>query len=209
MTGSAGARRVFRRSSPKPRAPFTLLITGGSQGSRTLNQAARESWPLFRGRRMPDAHRAPERDAAKYRSLARRIRQLRVWKEKSFRSSATCRRRFAAADLVVVPLRRGQRRRNGGGRQAVDSGAVSVRGRRSSAHNAEAMVDAGGGAHGARRGDDRRTTVRVKWKTLRKRSGDAARMRQRVRAFARPGAAERAADVLEEAAAEKNERTLR
>ena len=27
---------------------FSLLITGGSQGSRTLNQAARESWPLFR-----------------------------------------------------------------------------------------------------------------------------------------------------------------
>jgi UDP-N-acetylglucosamine--N-acetylmuramyl-(pentapeptide) pyrophosphoryl-undecaprenol N-acetylglucosamine transferase len=27
--------------------PFTVLVTGGSQGSRTLNAAARESWPLF------------------------------------------------------------------------------------------------------------------------------------------------------------------
>src|SRR5580698_9389369 len=27
---------------------FTVLITGGSQGSRTLNEAARQSWPLFR-----------------------------------------------------------------------------------------------------------------------------------------------------------------
>ena len=27
--------------------PFTVLITGASQGSRTLNRAARESWPLF------------------------------------------------------------------------------------------------------------------------------------------------------------------
>src|SRR4029077_21152869 len=30
-----------------------LLITGGSQGSRTLNRAARESWPLFRSARFP------------------------------------------------------------------------------------------------------------------------------------------------------------
>jgi UDP-N-acetylglucosamine--N-acetylmuramyl-(pentapeptide) pyrophosphoryl-undecaprenol N-acetylglucosamine transferase len=28
---------------------FTVLITGGSRGARTLNQAFRESWPLFRG----------------------------------------------------------------------------------------------------------------------------------------------------------------
>ena len=28
-------------------AEFTVLITGGSQGSRTLNEAARQSWPLF------------------------------------------------------------------------------------------------------------------------------------------------------------------
>lgn len=34
-----------RRSLERP----TLLITGGSQGSRTLNNAARESWPLFAG----------------------------------------------------------------------------------------------------------------------------------------------------------------
>ena len=32
---------------------LNLLITGGSQGSRTLNQAARASWPLFRASRIP------------------------------------------------------------------------------------------------------------------------------------------------------------
>ena len=32
---------------------FTVLITGGSQGSRTLNHAARESWPLFREAGLP------------------------------------------------------------------------------------------------------------------------------------------------------------
>jgi len=32
---------------------FTVLITGGSQGSRTLNEAARASWPLFRQAGLP------------------------------------------------------------------------------------------------------------------------------------------------------------
>ena len=36
----------FRRS--RPETEFTVLITGGSQGSQRLNNAARESWPLFR-----------------------------------------------------------------------------------------------------------------------------------------------------------------
>ena len=42
-------REEFFRIQPKPRGPVLhLLITGGSQGSRTLNHAARQSWPLFR-----------------------------------------------------------------------------------------------------------------------------------------------------------------
>jgi UDP-N-acetylglucosamine--N-acetylmuramyl-(pentapeptide) pyrophosphoryl-undecaprenol N-acetylglucosamine transferase len=32
---------------------FTVLITGGSQGSRTLNNAARESWPRFKAAGLP------------------------------------------------------------------------------------------------------------------------------------------------------------
>jgi len=34
-------------------AAMTILITGGSQGSRTLNNAARESWEHFRGSGLP------------------------------------------------------------------------------------------------------------------------------------------------------------
>ena len=42
-------REEFFRIQPKPRgAVLQLLITGGSQGSRTLNHAAQQSWPLFR-----------------------------------------------------------------------------------------------------------------------------------------------------------------
>jgi UDP-N-acetylglucosamine--N-acetylmuramyl-(pentapeptide) pyrophosphoryl-undecaprenol N-acetylglucosamine transferase len=35
--------------------PFTVLITGGSQGSRTLNRAARDSWKHFREAQVPVA----------------------------------------------------------------------------------------------------------------------------------------------------------
>ena len=42
-------RAEFFAIPPKAReAALNILITGGSQGSRTLNVAARDSWPLFR-----------------------------------------------------------------------------------------------------------------------------------------------------------------
>ena len=60
-------REEFFQLPPKPRGDvFTVLITGGSQGSRTLNQAARQSWPLFRNAGLPVQIRAPDR--------ARRVR---------------------------------------------------------------------------------------------------------------------------------------
>ena len=41
-------REEFFTIPVKPRtAEFTVLVTGGSQGSQRLNRAARESWPLF------------------------------------------------------------------------------------------------------------------------------------------------------------------
>ena len=42
-------RKEFFAIPPKPAGDvFTVLVTGGSQGSRTLNNASRESWPLFK-----------------------------------------------------------------------------------------------------------------------------------------------------------------
>jgi len=41
-------REEFLAIPPKPQGgKLTVLITGGSQGSRTLNRAAQESWPLW------------------------------------------------------------------------------------------------------------------------------------------------------------------
>ncbi len=47
-------RPEFFQIPPKPRGDsLTVLITGGSQGARTLNRAVEESWPLFRESRFP------------------------------------------------------------------------------------------------------------------------------------------------------------
>jgi len=47
-------RREFFELAPKPRGQqLTILITGGSRGSRTLNNAARDSWQLIRELGLP------------------------------------------------------------------------------------------------------------------------------------------------------------
>jgi UDP-N-acetylglucosamine--N-acetylmuramyl-(pentapeptide) pyrophosphoryl-undecaprenol N-acetylglucosamine transferase len=46
-------REEFFNMPPRTTSEFTVLITGGSQGSRTLNEAARQSWPLFREAGLP------------------------------------------------------------------------------------------------------------------------------------------------------------
>lgn len=47
-------RDAFFQLAPKAaEAELTVLITGGSQGSRTLNEAFRGSWPLFREAALP------------------------------------------------------------------------------------------------------------------------------------------------------------
>jgi UDP-N-acetylglucosamine--N-acetylmuramyl-(pentapeptide) pyrophosphoryl-undecaprenol N-acetylglucosamine transferase len=47
ITGLPVRDDFFRIAPKESGAKFTILITGGSQGSRTLNDAARASWPLF------------------------------------------------------------------------------------------------------------------------------------------------------------------
>src|SRR5438477_5003966 len=48
MTGLPVREEFFTLPRKAPDFGFTILVTGGSQGSRTLNRAARQSWPLFR-----------------------------------------------------------------------------------------------------------------------------------------------------------------
>jgi UDP-N-acetylglucosamine--N-acetylmuramyl-(pentapeptide) pyrophosphoryl-undecaprenol N-acetylglucosamine transferase len=53
LTGLPVREEFFSIPDKKPSAEFTVLITGGSQGSRTLNDAARASWPMFRATGTP------------------------------------------------------------------------------------------------------------------------------------------------------------
>jgi len=53
VTGLPVREEFFGIPAPVKSATLRLLITGGSGGSRRLNQAARESWPLFRASNFP------------------------------------------------------------------------------------------------------------------------------------------------------------
>jgi UDP-N-acetylglucosamine--N-acetylmuramyl-(pentapeptide) pyrophosphoryl-undecaprenol N-acetylglucosamine transferase len=52
-TGLPVREEFFQIPAKPPGDMLNLLITGGSQGSRTLNRAARESWPLFHSAEFP------------------------------------------------------------------------------------------------------------------------------------------------------------
>jgi UDP-N-acetylglucosamine--N-acetylmuramyl-(pentapeptide) pyrophosphoryl-undecaprenol N-acetylglucosamine transferase len=53
LTGLPVREEFFEILPKREERELTVLITGGSQGSRTLNNAARESWPLFRESGLP------------------------------------------------------------------------------------------------------------------------------------------------------------
>ena len=53
LTGLPVRGEFFTLPRRKTNSLFTILVTGGSQGSRTLNRAARDSWPLFRNAAAP------------------------------------------------------------------------------------------------------------------------------------------------------------
>jgi UDP-N-acetylglucosamine--N-acetylmuramyl-(pentapeptide) pyrophosphoryl-undecaprenol N-acetylglucosamine transferase len=53
LTGLPVREEFFRIARKPAEKEFTVLITGGSQGSRTLNEAARQSWVLFKESGLP------------------------------------------------------------------------------------------------------------------------------------------------------------
>ena len=80
---AARARGIFRGASAGRRgSALTVLITGGSQGSRTLNRAAEESWPLWKKGRRPadpsDRRAALRRTGSALSRLRRARRDSRV-----------------------------------------------------------------------------------------------------------------------------------
>ncbi len=191
-------REEFFRMAPKPRGEvLSILITGGSQGSLTLNRAVVQSWPLFqkagiRVRMVLQAGRAAvdamNQDLEKF-GLEGEIVPFINDMPAAFRS----------ADLIVC--------RSGAGAvsELAAAGKPSIlvpfpfAADDHQTRNAEAMERVGA----ARLIRDAAMDGNALFETvtgLANASGTLERMGEAARQFARPGAARRAAEILEEVA---------
>ncbi len=189
-------RQEFFNVPPKPREEIlTVLITGGSRGSRTLNSAARESWPLFQNTpfRVRFVHQAGM-DA--WADLDAEFRATKLPGEVvSFIEDMPA--AFAKADLIVC--------RSGAGAVA----ELAAAGKPSilvpfpfaaddhQLRNAEAFARAGA----ARLAPDKEMTGRRLYDEVTALGADPEaldRMGRAARSLARPRAAQRAADLMEE-----------
>jgi UDP-N-acetylglucosamine--N-acetylmuramyl-(pentapeptide) pyrophosphoryl-undecaprenol N-acetylglucosamine transferase len=191
-------REEFFRIPPRPAGGvLNILITGGSQGSRTLNRAARQSWPLFRGAayRVRIVHQSGPSGLADLQS---------AFAESGLEGEivpfiADMPAAFAQADLVVS--------RSGAG--AVSE--LAAAGRPSilvpfpfaaddhQTRNAEAM-ERGGAACLVRDADMNGERLFATVSELHGKPGTLDGMAAAARGFAHPGSARRAADILEEVA---------
>jgi UDP-N-acetylglucosamine--N-acetylmuramyl-(pentapeptide) pyrophosphoryl-undecaprenol N-acetylglucosamine transferase len=190
-------REEFFRIRPRVRGDvLNILITGGSQGSRTLNRASRESWELFR------------KNAVKVRIVHQAGRSGAEELKAAFASSGLegevvpfitdMPAAFAEADLIVC------RAGAGSVSELAAAGKPSIlvpfpfAADDHQTRNAEAMERGGAGRmmRDAEMSGERlfRTVMELSEGTALERMGAAAR------AFARPGAARRAAEILEEVA---------
>jgi UDP-N-acetylglucosamine--N-acetylmuramyl-(pentapeptide) pyrophosphoryl-undecaprenol N-acetylglucosamine transferase len=191
-------REEFFAIPPKPRGEIlNLLITGGSQGSRTLNEAARQSWPVFRQAGLP-VRIVHQTGPAAFEKIQQDFAASGLDGEVvPFISDMPA--AFAAADLVVC--------RSGAGTVS----ELAAAGRPSvlvpfpfaaddhQTRNAEAM-ERGGGARLVRDAEMSGEKLYAVAAELAGASGALESMAGAARRFARPGAAPRAAQILEEEA---------
>ena len=191
-------REEFFAIPPKPRGDrLHLLITGGSQGSHTLNRASRQSWPLFRAAGFPIR--------IVHQCGASEVEEMRL----AFAASgldgevtpfiADMPAAFAAADLVVC--------RSGAGAvsELAAAGKPSIlvpfpfAANDHQTRNAEA-IERGGAARLVRDAEMNGERLYTLVRELASDEGALERMGAAARQFARPGAAQRAAEILEEVA---------
>jgi UDP-N-acetylglucosamine--N-acetylmuramyl-(pentapeptide) pyrophosphoryl-undecaprenol N-acetylglucosamine transferase len=99
VTGRPVKQEFFDIPPKEAGEEFTVLITGGSQGSRTLNNAARQAWPLFHESQLP-IRLIHQTGLPSYDTLAAEFSQTGLKGELSpFISDMPA--AFAQADLVV------------------------------------------------------------------------------------------------------------
>jgi UDP-N-acetylglucosamine--N-acetylmuramyl-(pentapeptide) pyrophosphoryl-undecaprenol N-acetylglucosamine transferase len=188
-------REEFFRIRPRPRdAVLHLLITGGSQGSRTLNHAARQSWPLFR--QAGFAVRITHQTGVPGFSEIRDAFAMSGIEGEVVPFLGDMPAAFAAADLVVC------RAGAGAVSELAAAGKASIlvpfpyAADDHQTRNAQAM-ERGGASRLVR---DAELTGERLFETVSRIIADLGPMGEAARQFAKPGAARRAADVLEEVA---------
>ena len=193
-------RSEFFQLHSQPHDCFTVIVTGGSQGSRTLNRASRESWPLFRNSQSPVAvlHQC---GVSEFPALAEEFRSSGVAGEvvPFFDDMPDA---FSRADVIVG------RAGAGGVSEIAAAGMASIlvplpfAADDHQRRNAEALVNVGA----ARLVPDREMNGERLYREvedLRTHPELLSAMRREVRQFARPHAADRASSVLEQVAAER------
>jgi UDP-N-acetylglucosamine--N-acetylmuramyl-(pentapeptide) pyrophosphoryl-undecaprenol N-acetylglucosamine transferase len=190
---------AIRPKSPADASTFTILITGGSQGSRTLNNAARASWPLFKsaGAQIRFIHQT---GPAMLEELQRDFAQTDLDGEISaFISDMPA--AFAQADLIIC-------RSGGTVSEIAAAGKPAVMipfpfaADQHQLKNAEAFERAGA----ARMFLDQDWTGERMFTVISELIADRSRlaaMGEAARKLAKPGAARRAAEVLQEVAQNK------
>jgi UDP-N-acetylglucosamine--N-acetylmuramyl-(pentapeptide) pyrophosphoryl-undecaprenol N-acetylglucosamine transferase len=203
VAGLPVREEFFSVAPPLPGQPFTILITGGSQGSRTLNRAAEESWPLLD--QNPDRHAVRlihQTGAAAFEDLATRFRASGVPGEiHAFLDNMPG--AFARAHLVV------SRAGMGAVSEIAAAGKPSIlvplptSSDQHQLHNAQALQRAGAALLIA----DREMTGARLAREITRLAGDPARLEKMgtaARTFARPGAARRMAEILESLAGRRD-----
>jgi UDP-N-acetylglucosamine--N-acetylmuramyl-(pentapeptide) pyrophosphoryl-undecaprenol N-acetylglucosamine transferase len=194
VSGVPVRAEFFALPDTPPRSPLTILITGGSQGSRTLNRAARESWKLFQREGVP-VRFLHQTGVAEFEEVQREFQAAGMAGE-VLPFIAGMPDAFAQADLIVS--------RSGAGAvaeiAAAGKAAILVPFPFAADDHQLRNAEAFAGAGAARLVLDREMTgERLFTEVLRmiQAPAEIESLGRAARKFAKPGAAQRAAEVLE------------
>ncbi len=188
-------RQEFFNLPAKPREDkLTVLITGGSQGSRTLNQAVRGSWKRFRESGLP-VRLLHQTGRGSHDEIAREFAETRLEGEVSaFIDDMPA--AFAQADVVVCRAGAGASAELAAARKPSILVPLPTAADNHQFHNANAFATAGA----ARMVLDAEMNGDRFFEEIRELSSNRAlleEMGRKAAAFAHPGAARHAAEIVE------------
>jgi UDP-N-acetylglucosamine--N-acetylmuramyl-(pentapeptide) pyrophosphoryl-undecaprenol N-acetylglucosamine transferase len=195
LTGLPVRQEFFNLPVRRRGQRFGLLVTGGSQGSRTLNEAARQSWPLFKKAGFPIDFTL-QSGRAQSEELAREFNRSGLkGRVRAFIDDMPA--AFAGADAVIC--------RSGAGAVAelAAAGKASIlvpfphAADQHQLRNAEAF-ERGGAARLVKDQDMTGEKLFALVNELWVDDGTLERMSSAAKRFAKPGAAQRAAAILED-----------